>query len=57
MSKELIDNIDYNLTRFAGINGVEYQITQYNKNTKRHEYICLTKKQIERIYNKIRKGK
>ena len=57
MATELIDNDDFNLTRFAGKSGVEYQITQYNENTKRHEYVCLSKKQIDRISKKIRSKK
>ena len=56
MATELIDNIDYNLTRFGKGNGkVAYQITQHNRNTKRYEYVCLTEKQIDRILKKIRR--
>lgn len=54
MATELIDNDDFSLTRFAGKDGVMYQITQFNKQTKRHEYVCLSEKQIDHILNKIR---
>lgn len=58
MATELIDNDDYNLTRFGKGNGkVAYQITQLNEQTNRHEYVCLTEKQIDRILKKIRKVK
>lgn len=39
MATELIDHVDYNLTRFVGKDGVMYQITQFNKQTKRGEYV------------------
>lgn len=56
MATELIDNLYFNLTRFGKGNGkVAYQITQYNENNKRQEYVCLTEKQIDRILKKIRK--
>ena len=56
MSKELLDNPEFSLTRFGKGNGkVAYQITQLNKQTNRHEYVCLTEKQIDRILKKIRK--
>ena len=57
MATELIDSVDYGLTRFAGKDGVMYQITQYNEQTKRHEYVCLSEKQIDRISKKIKKEK
>ena len=57
MATELIDHVDYSLTRFAGKDGVMYQITQYNEQTKRHEYVCFSEKQIAYILKKIRKVK
>lgn len=54
LATELIDNVDYGLTRFAGKDGIMYQITQYNKQTKRHEYVILTERQINRILKTIR---
>ena len=57
MATILIDNIDYNLTKFSGKKGVMYQITQYNEDDKRQEYVCLSEKQINRISKKIRSKK
>ena len=53
MATDLIDNVDYTLTRFAGKNNINYQITQYNKDNDRHEYVCLSEIQIDRILRKI----
>ena len=57
MATDLIDTKLYTLTRFSrGLHkSLGYQITQYNKETKRHEYVHLTERQIEHILITLRR--
>lgn len=47
MSKDIVRNKDYILTRFWGVKGVMYQVTQDTG------YVTLTKRQIKHILKKI----
>lgn len=56
MSTQLFDGKDFSITQYWGgdARGVMYQITQYNKTTKRYEFIQLTKQQLKFIVKRIK---
>lgn len=56
MSKDLFVGKKFSLTKFSGgKRGMLYQITQFNNDTQRHEYIILSKKDINFLHRKVNK--
>ena len=61
MSKELkpIKSVDgdISLTRFYGLSGAMLQLTKWNKDTNRHEYIQLSQANIRALQRRFKNGK